>query len=869
MSRNVNNDPNDSLKKGLNFNRWACFLNARALTVSLFFFLLTAISSYFVFQLYANLKPDIEELLPTTSRSVLDLKEVTARLRSIDNMAVLIFSKDSKKAGEFQENLAHALEALPSTISAQVEYKISEELNFFDARKSLFISERDLSDVRDFIEKRINFERFIANPINLLVEKKPNEPNFDFKSLEETYASQSGVYSHFPSGVYATPDGTKRLILVYAPNQSIETAHALKDAIVAEVNRLNPSQYAPDLEVKYSGNVQDIIEEQAALLSDLTLSTLLVTILVSIVLWIYYRSFFATLALIFSLLVGTTITFGLSFFIVGSLNANSAFLGSIVMGNGINFGIMILARYLEERRAQQRDHLAALEIAMRSTLMPTFAAALAAGFSYGSLMLTSFRGFSQFGVIGFIGMASCWLCAYSFFPAILSLIEKILSRTSRRSIIGNDRRTEGRTLWSAGLKKILLRFSAPVAVLGILITLISLYSLTKVNHSIVESDLTKLRDRHSMQEGSGYLTQYINLILKRYSSPLAVLTHSEEQSEQVVLKLKELQQKQGEKSLIDSVTRVEDFVPTQQNDKIKILKSIQETLSPQILWHLSEAEKNKVHQFISRETLAPFSMADLPPKLLDRFREKDGSLGNLVLLEPKLTDEIQQGDPLMKFVKDVRQVVDQVAEQFHTKIPVAGRLPVSADMLIAITREGPIATLVSWLAVVFLTLVLFRNFRLSLLVLSSLLLGVLWLVGAMVFSGLKINFLNFIALPITFGIGVDYAVNVFQRYREERASFQVKHPRFDAAQVTESSMIRAVFHTGGAVVLASFTTIIGWGSLLIAGNQAFVSFGKIAVIGEVSCVLVAVLIIPAVLISFQKRFLPFRLRKHTRITLRK
>ena len=82
-------------------------------------------------------------------------------------------------------------------------------------------------------------------------------------------------------------------------------------------------------------------------------------------------------------------------------------------------------------------------------------------------------------------------------------------------------------------------------------------------------------------------------------------------------------------------------------------------------------------------------------------------------------------------------------------------------------------------------------------------------------------------------------------------------------------MIRAVFHTGGAVVLASFTTIIGWGSLLIAGNQAFVSFGKIAVIGEVSCVLVAVLIIPAVLISFQKRFLPFRLRKHTRITLRK
>ena len=28
----------------------------------------------------------------------------------------------------------------------------------------------------------------------------------------------------------------------------------------------------------------------------------------------------------------------------------------------------------------------------------------------------------------------------------------------------------------------------------------------------------------------------------------------------------------------------------------------------------------------------------------------------------------------------------------------------------------------------------------------------------------RLNFLNFIALPITFGIGVDYAVNVVQRY---------------------------------------------------------------------------------------------------------
>ena len=53
------------------------------------------------------------------------------------------------------------------------------------------------------------------------------------------------------------------------------------------------------------------------------------------------------------------------------------------MGNGINFGIMVLARYLEERRSRKQEHVVALEISMRETVMPTFAAALAAAIAYG------------------------------------------------------------------------------------------------------------------------------------------------------------------------------------------------------------------------------------------------------------------------------------------------------------------------------------------------------------------------------------------------------------------------------------------------------------------------------------------------------
>ncbi len=116
-------------------------------------------------------------------------------------------------------------------------------------------------------------------------------------------------------------------------------------------------------------------------------------------------------------------------------------------------------------------------------------------------------------------------------------------------------------------------------------------------------------------------------------------------------------------------------------------------------------------------------------------------------------------------------------------------------------------------------------------VLASLGVGVLWFGGLAGALGLRLNMLNFIALPITFGIGVDYATNIFQRRRLEQAH----------------SIADVVRTTGGAVALCSLTTIIGYSSLLVARNQALISFGVLADIGEVACLAAALFALPAVL----------------------
>jgi len=67
---------------------------------------------------------------------------------------------------------------------------------------------------------------------------------------------------------------------------------------------------------------------------------------------------------------------------------------------------------------------------------------------------------------------------------------------------------------------------------------------------------------------------------------------------------------------------------------------------------------------------------------------------------------------------------------------------------------------------------------------------------------------------------------------------------------------RAVLTTGGVVVLCSFTTIVGYASLLAADNAGIRSFGIAAMLGELACIAAGVLAAPVLLEAFERRSWP-------------
>src|SRR5690606_18867912 len=101
-----------------------------------------------------------------------------------------------------------------------------------------------------------------------------------------------------------------------------------------------------------------------------------------------------------------------------------SFLGYIILGNGINDAIIYMGRYRERRAAGDGVNQALVDTAV-SCRRGTWLASVAASGAYAALGVTSFRGFSEFGLIGGVGMVTCWFATFGFCPATVVLVERL------------------------------------------------------------------------------------------------------------------------------------------------------------------------------------------------------------------------------------------------------------------------------------------------------------------------------------------------------------------------------------------------------------------------------------------------------------
>jgi predicted RND superfamily exporter protein len=216
---------------------------------------------------------------------------------------------------------------------------------------------------------------------------------------------------------------------------------------------------------------------------------------------------------------------------------------------------------------------------------------------------------------------------------------------------------------------------------------------------------------------------------------------------------------------------------------------------------------------------------DVPDALAWPFIEADGSRGKVILAMAGPGYEVWDAHDTVRFADKVR------ALHLPGDIHLGGASFVFADVLEAVLTDGPRATIASLLGAILVVLLVVGWNRHGLVTIVCGLGGTMLMLGSAALLGIRINFLDFVALPITIGIGIEYAVNIATRERQEGPG----------------SGRAALATTGGAVAVCSYTTIVGYGSLLLSQNLGIRSFGVAAMIGELTCLGVAVFLAPALL----------------------
>jgi predicted RND superfamily exporter protein len=800
-----------------------------------------------------ELKTSLGELLPANKRSVQIADKVAERLPSITTFVVAAEGSDNEGLKRFVDALVPEMRKIDKSLVWSVDADVKPTQAFFEDHKLLYAPLDLIEEVRADVERRWDYE--VAIRAGNWLDDDDVPPAISEESIKQRVEKRTeqaaSVLKTDTGGYYLDPKAHLIAVRVITPVSSgdLVRTEALEKATRAAVERVDPKRFDPMMRIGFTGTLLSSAEIHNQIKGDLAHVGVWGISLILAVVLLFFLRIRTLLAMGLTVAVGAAWTFGFAYVAIGHLNSSTGFLFSIIVGNGINFGIIYMARYLEERRSH--DVAKSILTAHATTWAATLTVAAAATAAYGSLAITNFRGFKHFGLIGGVGMLLCWLATILFLPPLLVLSERLWPLPPPSGFIGRMQAAYGKPF-----AFLVARAPRVVVALGLVVTVgASLATYRYVARDPMEYDMNKISNAPSEKPSE---VQRLNdatwpLMPSFGGAGVALAVDRIEHVNPLVAAL-EKRRDSAKRPPFGRVVSIFSLLPDEQQNKIRALGQIRETIERG--WkkgYVKEEDWTKLDKLIPKDGLKEIGIADLPAAVAQPFVEVDGTRGRLVYIEQADGRSVWDAHYLIEWADSFR--LTELPD--GSKIEGSGQSVIFADMIIAIVEDAPRAILGSVLCTLLIILVAFRGKRSSAWVIGSLAVAFVWTIavlavaksrwpweqGGFALEPLKLNFLNFVALPITVGVGSDYAVNVMKR-------FDLDGGRDIHAAVAE---------TGGAVVLCSLTTMLGYFALTLSINLAIKSFGIAAAAGEICCVLTAVLLLPACLKLFRRnRSLPLR-----------
>lgn len=775
---------------------------------------------------------DVFSMLPQGSPAFDEFRAFVGEFGELNELFVLVDGDEPARVQRFAAALAARLQALPEVERVQARVDLDRLLDGLLGRRLWsYLPEESYDEVERrlsaaAIDSRVAANRAIlAAPFDLTAARAIADDPLGFRRLaaEAVAASYAGAAPSLASGYFASADGRALLLFVRPTSSPFDAAFSerlLRNVAAAvDETRAALDEPAGTVRVVWTGSYVYALEDKTTLEGDITRYVVLALVGVIAVFYLGYRNLRILPFVTYPLLLTTLVTFSLSLLLFSQLNAVSLCFAAILYGLSIDSAIHFYTRLLEERR-ETADLRTALTATLAGLGRPGIAAAATTAAAFVVIGASVLTAVSQIGVLTALGMAVSTAFFFSLYPAL----SFALPGSSAPALAPPDTPRLGRLAGFAAAHA--KRFAVTAAVLCVVLLRLAgdiHLDVTLTHLRPGDSEAVRVQDEMEARFGSAGTSGAF--VVRRADADSALAD-----AEDLARRLRDYR----DDGRVGAVHAIDGALPSPKSQRARLArfealprKRAAEDLRAALARHGFAVER--FHDALDRFAAGPRDIEivrpgdpDLEPlaPLIERHvqRLESGEYAVAVYVEPL------PGESLAPLVDRLRADLPDLA------FGVAARALLEDELAAVLRQELLWFCVFGVLGNLLLLHLLFRHLGTAVAILAPVVLVAVALFALMAVTGVALDPVNLIVTPLVFGIGVDYGVYVTARARE-----------CGGAPL-------ALTRAGRALVVSTLTTVAGFGFLGLSRYPFLASMGILAGIGLCLCLLVSVVVLPALLV---------------------
>ncbi|HEV3192212.1 MAG TPA: MMPL family transporter, partial [Polyangiaceae bacterium] len=636
---------------------------------------------HFALKVLTHPHTDLRELLPSDSPGLKAFEHQLGRVGGGASLLVLVESANRPANQRFVDDLSVRLDAMAGDqktrgqeLIAHVEYGTKDVRRFFEDNKWLYAEQKDLDGAYDTLDFQIAIQSGLVSnldeddespraPSSTEGSQSPaKKPALGLDEYRDRWNAKAKSRDDFPSGYFETEDGKMFGVRIVSRTSGLGDAggELLLRSVEGLIRDMRPVTYDPSMRVGFAGDIPNAVAEKDSVVSEAAwASALALLLIVAAVVW-FYRSAWSLAIIALPAILGVGGAYAFAYLRFGYVNTTGMFLGAIILGNGINYPIVLLSRY-REFRSRGQDPAAARREAVQNALRAELVGACVASIAYGSLTITHFRGFSQFGWIGFVGMLLVWGAMIPCVPALIVVVEWVQSKLGMRTDLGMASSRASRGSIMRAVARLTERAPLSVAAIAVVLMAAAAWRLPGFLRDPWEYNFDRLGSRGSKQGGAGEWSNKAEKVFGGKMNVAGALMLADAPEQVPALKAQIVANDSADRQgrLIADIATVYDLLPgspDEQGRKLETLDRIRERLTPAVVDSLPPEERARVEELRPPDSLRVLGPSDLPALLRRRFEENDGRVGTVFYVKYKNDVVLSEGHNLLRIAKSTDNV---------------------------------------------------------------------------------------------------------------------------------------------------------------------------------------------------------------------